>query len=287
MSSLKNIITLILAAFFSTTSAIAAGEEHAVSVKAEALFEIPLWDGFSLSITNSIVTAWLVGIGLVILIRVCIGKPKLVPGKAQLIFEDALALFKEMFEPILGKKAFPATFPLLVCFFFFILVQNWAGLLPGVGTITFGGNPIFRPLGADMNGTVALALVSFGAWFIIVLRFAGLKFVLHDWFGNKADRRDVPVVVYYFLSLIFFLVGFIEIVSVIFRPVSLSFRLYGNVFGGETLMHSTGYFTAFYFLELIIGLVQALVFTLLSAVYIGLLTNHETGEHAEEDVPAK
>lgn len=105
--------------------------------------------------------------------------------------------------------------------------------------------------------------------------------MLFDWFGNKADKRDVPAAVYYFLSLIFFAVGFIEIISVIFRPVSLSFRLFGNVFGGETLMHSTGYFTAFYFLELLVDVVQALVFTLLSAVYIGLITNHDDGEHAE------
>ena len=260
----------------------------AATEAAEKLFEIPLWDGFSLPITNSIVTAWIVAILLIVLIRLACGKPKLIPSKGQYAIETVIGMFKDILEPILGKKAFPAAFPLLICLFFFILAQNWAGLIPGVGTIGWHETavsadgtttehfiPLFRALGADMNGTLGLALVSFGAWAILIFKYAGPKAVLFDWFGNKADKRDVPAAVYYFLSLVFFAVGFIEIISIIFRPVSLSFRLFGNVFGGETLMHSTGYFTAFYFLEILVGVVQALVFTLLSAVYIGLITNHD------------
>lgn len=271
---------------------LAAAPLASAAEAAERLFEIPLWDGFSLPITNSIVTAWIVAIALVVLIRLACGHPKLVPSKGQYAIETIIGMFREILEPILGKKAFPAAFPLLICLFFFILAQNWAGLIPGVGTVGWhelgadgaevGFVPWFRALGADMNGTLGLALVSFGAWLILIFRFAGPKAVLHEWFGNKADKRDVPAAVYYFLSLIFAATGIIEIISIIFRPVSLSFRLFGNVFGGETLMHSTGYFTAFYFLELLVGVVQALVFTLLSAVYIGLITNHDDGEHAEE-----
>ena len=266
----------------------AAPAASAATEAAEKLFEIPLWDGFSLPITNSIVTAWIVAILLIVLIRLACGKPKLIPSKGQYAIETVIGMFKEILEPILGKKAFPAAFPLLICLFFFILAQNWAGLIPGVGTIgwhetaiTADGTetehfvPLFRALGADMNGTLGLALVSFGAWAILIFKYAGPKAVFFDWFGNKADKRDVPAAVYYFLSLVFFAVGFIEIISIVFRPVSLSFRLFGNVFGGETLMHSTGYFTAFYFLEILVGVVQALVFTLLSAVYIGLITNHD------------
>ena len=260
----------------------------AATEAAEKIFEIPLWDGFSLPITNSIVTAWIVAILLIVLIRLACGKPKLIPSKGQYAIETVIGMFKDILEPILGKKAFPAAFPLLICLFFFILAQNWAGLIPGVGTIGWHETavaadgtttehfiPLFRALGADMNGTLGLALVSFGAWAILIFKYAGPKAVLFDWFGNKADKRDVPAAVYYFLSLVFFAVGFIEIISIVFRPVSLSFRLFGNVFGGETLMHSTGYFTAFYFLEILVGVVQALVFTLLSAVYIGLITNHD------------
>ena len=268
----------------------AAPVASAATEAAEKLFEIPLWDGFSLPVTNSIVTAWIVAILLIVLIRLACGKPKLVPSKGQYALETAIGMFKEILEPILGKKAFPAAFPLLICLFFFILAQNWAGLIPGVGTIGWHETviaadgtetehfvPLFRALGADMNGTLGLALVSFGAWAILIFKYAGPKAVFFDWFGNKADKRDVPAAVYYFLSIVFFAVGFIEIISIVFRPVSLSFRLFGNVFGGETLMHSTGYFTAFYFLEILVGIVQALVFTLLSAVYIGLITNHDDG----------
>lgn len=277
-----------------------AAPAASASESAEPLFEIPL-GGFSLPITNSIVTAWIVAIVLIVLVRAACGKPKLVPSKGQYVIESILGMFKEILEPILGKKAFPATFPLLMCLFFFILAQNWASLIPGIGTIgwhetavaadgteTETFHALFRPLGADMNGTLGLALVSFGAWIILILKFAGPKSVLHEWFGNKADRREVPAVVYYFLTLIFAATGIIEIISILFRPVSLSFRLFGNVFGGETLLHGTNYLFVFYFLELLVGIVQALVFTLLSAVYVGLITSahDDGGEHAEGAVPA-
>lgn len=254
---------------------------------AEALFKIPFPGGFSFPVTNSMVTTWIVALVLIALIRLACGRPKLVPSKGQYAIETIIGMFKEILEPILGKRAFPAAFPLLICLFFFILVQNWASLIPGIGTIGWHNadgsfTALFRPLGADMNGTLGLALVSFGAWLILIFKFAGPKAVLHEWFGNKADKRDVPAAVYYFLALIFAATGIIEIISIIFRPVSLSFRLFGNVYGGETLMHGTNYFVVFYFLEMLVGVVQALVFTLLSAVYIGLITNHDdNAEHAD------
>ena len=137
-----------------------------------------------------------------------------------------------------------------------------------------------RPANADLNLTLALALVSMAAWLYFILRYAGLKAVLIDLFGNKADRSEIPLPLYLFLYLIFFAVGLIEIISILMRPVSLSFRLFGNIFGGENLMHSMsnicqwGLPIPFYFLEMLIGLVQALVFTLLVSVYIGLICNH-------------
>jgi len=271
-----------VALLFAATPLASAAEEAA-----EVLFKIPVYGDFSLPVTNSLVTTWVVALVLIALIRFACGRPKLIPSKGQYVVETVIGMFKEILEPILGKKAFPAAFPLLICLFFFILAQNWAGLIPGIGTIGWHNadgsfSPLFRPLGADMNGTLGLALVSFGAWLILIFKFAGPKAVLHEWFGNKADKRDVPAAVYYFLALIFAATGIIEIISIIFRPVSLSFRLFGNVFGGETLMHGTHYLVVFYFLEMLVGIVQALVFTLLSAVYIGLITNHDDGgsEHA-------
>jgi F-type H+-transporting ATPase subunit a len=202
-----------------------------------------------------------------------------------------LEALRDLFEPIVGKKAFPAAFPLLVSFFVFILIQNWMGLLPGVGTIGWGHDvdghfhltsPWIRPFTSDFNGTIALALVSFGAFLILIFKFAGPKLILWDLFGNKADKAETPGWLYPFLSLVFLIVGCIEVFSIAIRPFTLSVRLFGNVFGGENLLHGTGFLFVFYFMELLVGLIQATVFTLLSSVYIGLICNHgDDHDHAE------
>jgi F-type H+-transporting ATPase subunit a len=256
-----------------------AAEEGGVSAKAEALFHIG-----SLPVTNSILTTWLISLALLLGVRLAIGrKPTLVPSKGQAVVESILDAIKGIVEPIVGRHAAPAALPFLLCLFIFILVENWTGLLPGVGSIGLfqhdpAGHEVFRPFirpgSSDMNGTAALALISMLVWFYLIMKFAGPRAVLFDLFGNKADRREMPAPLYYFLFLIFFFVGIVEVISICIRPVSLSFRLFGNVFGGENLLHGTGFMFPFYFLELLIGLVQALVFTLLVSVYIGLICNH-------------
>ncbi len=246
---------------------------------------------FGLPITNSIITTWAVAIALIIAVRLAIGaKPTLVPSRGQAMVEGLVDGVRELVEPIVGKRTAPAALPLLLTLFVFILINNWSGLLPGVGTIGMESHgadgshefePFIRPFTADMNGTIALALVAMAGWFVLIWRFAGPKLILHDLFGNKANRNEVPAVIYYFLTLIFLAVGVIEIISIAIRPVSLSFRLFGNVFGGENLLHGTFFAFPFYFLELLIGLVQALVFTLLVSVYIGLICNHGD-DHADD-----
>jgi F-type H+-transporting ATPase subunit a len=164
-------------------------------------------------------------------------------------------------------------------------------LIPGVGTVGWGHEvdghfhmtrPLIRPFNSDFNGTLALAIISFGAWLIIVLKFAGPAVIAKDLFGNKAERAETPGWLYPILSLVFLVVGLIEVFSIAIRPFTLSVRLFGNVFGGENLLHGTGFFFVFYFMELLVGLIQALVFTLLTSVYIGLLVNHGD-DHAHED----
>ncbi|HEX2099194.1 MAG TPA: F0F1 ATP synthase subunit A [Candidatus Synoicihabitans sp.] len=248
---------------------------------------------FGLPVTNSILTTWAVAIVLLIVVRLAIGsKPRLVPSRGQAVIEGLIDGVKGLIEPIVGKRTAPAALPLLLTLFVFILINNWSGLLPGVGTIGLESHgpegehyfePFIRPFTADMNGTIALAAVAMAGWLFLILKYAGPKLIIHDLFGNKANRAEVPAAIYYFLTLIFLAVGLIEVISIAIRPVSLSFRLFGNVFGGESLLHGTAFAFPFYFLELLIGLVQALVFTLLVSVYIGLICNHgDEHEHAGE-----
>ncbi len=252
--------------------------------------------GHGWAITNSMATGWVVSACLVGLILYAVRKPRLLPTKSQAVFESLLEALHDLLEPIIGKKAFPFAFPLLVTFFVFILFHNWMGLLPGVGTIGSGHEvdghfhltqPWIRPFNSDFNGTIALALVSFGAWVVIVLKYAGPKLLIKDLFGNKADKAETPAWLYPVLTVVFIVVGFIEVMSIAIRPVTLSVRLFGNVFGGENLLHGTGFVFVFYFMELLVGLIQALVFTLLTSVYIGLICNHgdehdHGGAHAAE-----
>ena len=121
------------------------------------------------------------------------------------------------------------------------------GLIPGVGTIGWGHDinghfhldrPLIRPFNSDFNGTIALALISFGAWLIIVLKFAGPAVIAKDLFGNKAEKSETPGWLYPILSLVFLVVGLIEVFSIVIRPFTLSVRLFGNVFGEETVIVS-------------------------------------------------
>jgi F-type H+-transporting ATPase subunit a len=262
----------------------------------------PLWQVGNLPITNSMVTSWVVSLLLIVIVRALVSQPSLVPTRGQLVVESVIGGLRDIVEPIVGRRVFFPSFWLLSGLFVFILVNNLSGLLPGVGTLytkdAHGHWTAFiRPGNADLNMTFALAAVANIAWLYFIFRYAGPKAILKDWFGNKANKGEVHWGMFYFLGVIFLLVGFIEIVSIAFRPISLSFRLFGNVFGGESLLHSMFEMgnrlgapawlsdimmgvvpLPFYFLEVLIGIVQALVFMLLVSVYIGLICNHGDGE---------
>ena len=240
---------------------------------------------FNLPLTNAILTTWVVSIVFIVAVRFAVGKPNLIPNKAQSVIETLIEGLKGLLEPILGKQAFQQAFPLLLGFFVFILIHNWSGLLPGIGVFGFydeSGHLKYwlRPASSDLNAALGLALIAMIAWAYLTIKIAGAKFFIWELFGNKASKKDTPALIYMLLTPIFLLVGVIEVVSIAFRPVSLSFRLYGNVFGGENLLASmTGLVpyllpVPFYFYEILVGVVQALIFTLLVAIYIGLITNH-------------
>jgi F-type H+-transporting ATPase subunit a len=265
-----------------------AAEGSGLETHAQALFNIG-----PLPVTNSMVTSWFVALVLIVAIRLAIRRPKLIPSRSQAVVENLVQWMLDLTAPIVGPKVAKPTFPLLIALFTFILIQNWSGLFPGVGTIYMVDHKsgdwmeLIRPGNADMNATLALSIVAFCGWFYFIMRYAGPLFVLKDIFGNKADKKETPAIIYYPLFVIFFAAGLIEVISIGFRPVSLSFRLFGNIFGGENLMHAMsgiqkwGLPAPFYFLELLIGFVQAFVFTLLVSVYIGLICNH--GDESHDD----
>jgi len=256
------------------------------------------------------------------------GGAKLVPSKGQLVVETMIDGMRGIFEPLMGKAAFKGAFPLLLGFFAYILIMNWSGLLPGAGSIgeeqlahvapaqvgeykdagfkaaehiAAGSGtsaqgatlmekfvPFMRPANSDLNTTLALSIISFGAWIYFVWKYAGPKAFLHETFGNKADRSEVPFLIYVSLFFVFFAVGCIDVISILMRLLSLSFRLYGNNFGGEVLLENMHEIAIglprfiswiipipFYLLEILIGFIQAFLFSLLTAVYIGLLTGHQ------------
>ena len=282
-------LALTLASLATGVPAFAA-ESAGVESKATPLFSVG-----PLPVTNSMVTSWVVALVLIIVIRLAIGKAKLIPTRSQAIVENLVQGILDLTAPIVGAKVAKPTFPLLIALFTFILIQNWSGLFPGVGTIYMTDHKtgewmeLIRPGNADMNATLALAAVAFCGWFYFIMRYAGPAFVLKDIFGNKADKKETPAVIYYPLFIIFFAAGLIEVISIAFRPISLSFRLFGNIYGGENLMHAMsgiekwGLPAPFYFLELLIGFVQAFVFTLLVSVYIGLICNHGDEHHEDHE----
>ena len=266
-----------------------------------------LFDVFGLPVTNAILTTWVIAALVIVAVRFLAGRsPKLVPSRGQAVLELAIEKLNALVSPIVGKRVSARAFPLLFALFIYILIMNWSSLLPGVGTFGFYDahghmNYFFRPASSDLNTTLALAVVGIFGWLYFAFRYTGPRALVHEIFGNKADRKTTVWPLYIFLGVIFLCVGCIELVSYFFRLVSLTFRLYGNVFGGETLLSNMfglpnvvpfvpqllGWLCAlpFYFLELLIGFVQALVFMLLTAVYIGVNCNH--GEDAAEHAPAK
>ncbi|WP_233246046.1 F0F1 ATP synthase subunit A [Coraliomargarita sinensis] len=278
MNKLLPTVFVLLA---SATALNAAGGE--VSSHAYQLHEI-----MGMPITNSMLTTWVIALALILAVRLAVGTPQLIPTKGQAVFESVYSGLESVMEPIVGSKLINKVLPLLICLFLFILINNWSGLLPGVGAFGFKDaegnlNYFFRPANSDLNTTIALAAIAMLGWLYFVLRYAGIKLLAHDLFGNKAEKDSTPLPLYFFLSLVFLLVGLIEVVSIGIRPLTLSMRLFGNILGGETLLakiidmlpwYVPGALP-FYLLETLVGLIQALVFTLLTAVYIGLICNHE------------
>ena len=250
----------------------------------------------SFPITNSMLVTWIVAAALILFAQLATRRMQMVPAGVQNFAEWIVEGLYEFIEGIVGSQLVKKGFWFFATIFIFILSANWFGLLPGVGTIGWGvrsehgllvTDPLLRGADADLNLTVAMALVFFACWTVWAFQANGAKgFILHI-FGPKGDTAGFLKVI---MVGVFVLVGLIEIVSILFRPVSLSFRLYGNIFAGENMLETMirlvpGVFgwlipIPFYFLEIIVGMVQALVFMLLTAVFTLLICQHDE-EHEE------
>ena len=273
---------------------------HEVTIYAEPIFHVgPPAGGFQ--ITNSLLTSWFAVLVILILSVAIRMKMKKIPGKLQHIFEvimdGALSLVDQVTnDRKISKKIFPLVFSL----FLFILVNNWLGLLPIFGSIGFltkeGAHSVFIPFlrsgTADINTTLALSLMVvfvsnlFGI-FIIGLWKTFNKYVNLKALGSiftKVWREPTVLLV----APINFFVGLLELIGEIAKVASLSFRLFGNIFAGEVLLASMGAIFAFVvpgpflFLEVFIGLIQALIFALLATVYFTIAAQDHS-EHEEHD----
>jgi F-type H+-transporting ATPase subunit a len=243
-------------------------------------------------ITNSMIVTWIVALGLIIFSQIATRKMEAVPAGMQNFWEWLVESLHNFLEGIIGHKLVQKTFWFFATIFIFILFSNWLGLVPGVGTMGWGVktaegfrvvDPWFRGVNADLNMTFAMAAIFFACWIVWAIQANGpMGFLLHLFApkGNTTGALKVLMVV------VFMAVGALEVVSILFRPISLSFRLYGNIFAGENMLESMANLVPrlawlipvpFYFMELLVGIVQALVFMLLTAVFTLLIMPHDEG----------
>ena len=263
----------------------------AVSMSAQNLFGLPWF-------TNSTLVALVVLVLVLTAFRKATKNMQLVPSGFQNLFEALIELLYDNVEQIVGPKVAKQCFHLILTIFVYVLVANWFGLLPGVGTI--GGmnsdgyvvEPLIRPATADLNMTLGIALSFMVLWIILTVKEAGIIGFLKHTF---CPPGGIVGFMKYALIPLFMFVGVIEVVSIALRPVSLSLRLFGNVFAGETLLHEMGGLVKaggpiveficrvlvplpFYFMEILVGALQAMVFALLCTIYIQLSTAHDEEE---------
>src|SRR5664279_1286126 len=199
-------------------------EEHGLSPDA-----LRLGSSGSSFVTSSMVVTWTVALGLIIFVQVATRRMQLTPSGAQNFLEWLVEALYEFLEGIIGSKLVKRTFWFFATVFIFILFTNWFGLIPGVGTIGWGtsdahGFEVTRPLlrggNADLNMTLAMAMVFFACWIFWAVRVVGVKGIFLDLFGPKGDTTGAMRLL---MIVVFFMVGFLEVLSILFRPISVSY----------------------------------------------------------------
>ncbi len=255
-------------------------------------------------ITNALLTSWLAVLIIIFLsvkLRLSLKK---VPGKFQLAFETLYDGGLSLIDQVTGdRKITEKVFPISLTIFVFVLVNNWLGLIPGIGSIgqvvMEHGEPTLVPYlrggTADINTTLALSIFAVVAANIFGIITVGLWKSFNKFINLKAlgqiftkVRKDPTIII---VAPITFFVGLIEIIGEIAKVASLAFRLFGNVFAGEVLLSAMAAIFAyilplpFMFLEVLVGAIQALIFAILTTVYFTIAAqDHDHDEEHEHEV---
>jgi len=277
-------ITLLSAA-----SAVAGEAGGAHGEEGLPLYAEKIWQ--HIPVTNSMIMTWVAVLLVILFSKIATRRIALVPAGVQNFAEWIVEGLYNFVESIIGTKLIKRTFWFFGGIFLFILINNWIGLLPGVGTLKYDGVPVLRGGNADLNLTAAMPIVFTALWFYWVVTEIGFVGFLKHIFAPKGDFKGFMKV---FMTIIFLMVGLIEVFSILLRPVAFTFRLFGNIYAGENMLekmmsmvpekfHYLSFLPAlpFYFLELLVGLIQALVFMLLTAVFLKLMCEHDE-DHGDE-----
>lgn len=239
---------------------------HKISIGGEAIFHI-----FGLTVTNSLLLTFVmliifftVGFTYDLRLKGLGTYSTQIPGNFVFFVRFVSHSLYALFESVLGEKT-KVFYSILASFFLFILLSNWLGLIPGVGSILYGHEekvPLLRAGTADLNTTIGLALIAF-----VIIQYFGIKYVGLSSYLNKFINLKNPMA---------FFTGILELISEFSKIISFAFRLFGNIFAGEVLLViiatliPVAVSLPFLLLELFVGAVQALVFSLLTAVFLNI-----------------
>lgn len=242
-----------------------------ISFLPESIIEIKGWP-----ITNAMIMAWISMAILIIGSKFITGRLKEIPGRIQCLIEAVIETMISFMTTVTGdKEKTKKFFPLIATFFLFILISNWLGIIPGVGSIGIKEVhdqhetvvPLLRSVNSDLNMTLALGILSI--FFIQIFGISALGF-----FGHAS--RFIS-----FKSPINFFTGILEIIAEIAKIISFSFRLFGNIFAGEVLLAAMFFLIPlfvplpFLFMEIFVGFIQALVFAMLTLVFLTVATSEQ------------
>jgi F-type H+-transporting ATPase subunit a len=281
--------TLVLSLGLCGVGTALASEAHQLPLDAPRLSD-------SLPINNSMIAVWLAVLLIVLFCRAATKQMKLIPSGLQNLAEWLFESLYNFLESLLGEHLTKRTFWFFGSTFFFILTLNYLGLIPFVGTAgwekvnaqgdTVGFVPLLRGGNADLNMTAAMALTFAVLWFYWAITENGFKGFLAHIFAPKGQFGGFMLLL---MVPVFLFVGVLEVISILIRPVALGFRLFGNIYGGEQTLEKLMMLVPkwlaalpalpFYFMELLVGFVQALVFTLLCAIFLKLICDHGDEAH--------